>query len=323
MQIEYLGSSLHVPDFLIVGASRSGTSALYTYLSRHPRIYMPLEKEPMFFCRWNRIPVRDMRRAGAHLDWVVSDLEDYIALFQPAGEDQILGEASTWYLFEHSRVICNLQRLYGERYRELKIIIMLRNPVARAWSQYIYHVSERREKKPFEEAVSPDVVRSRREENYSPGYDYLGFSRYYAQVKEYLENFNQVKVLIFEEFFRQASDYLTSVFDFLGVEPVTWDAGRQKINISGRPKNRASEAVLGLVYQPNALKALVKPFLPRRSRRSIKYRLKRKLLRPERMPQDLSLRLWAEYREEVEALERLLGRSLSLWFPEDGKEGLT
>ncbi len=149
MRIDYAGTSLSFPDFLIVGASRSGTSALYTYLSRHPRIYMPLEKEPMFFCRWNRPPLSDMRRPGGHLDWVVSDLEDYVALFQPAREDQLLGEGSTWYLYEHDRVIANLQKLYGERHRALKIIILLRDPVARSWSQYVYHVSERRRTRHF------------------------------------------------------------------------------------------------------------------------------------------------------------------------------
>ncbi len=136
-----------------------------------------------------------------------------------------------------------------------------------------------------------------------------------------MDHFDRVKVLIYEDFFQNVKDSLNSVLDFLGVEPVSSEHGLRKINISGRPKNWASEAALDLIYKPNALKSLLKPFLPRRSRRALKYRAKQKLLRPARMPRDMRRRLREEYQGEVEELERLLGRSLSHWCQADGECG--
>jgi hypothetical protein len=95
MQIEYDGITARAPDFLIVGAPRCGTSALHVYLSSHPRIFMPVQKEPMFFSCWGREPFKDFISPHPVLKWVTSQPAAYTALFEPATPDQILGEAST------------------------------------------------------------------------------------------------------------------------------------------------------------------------------------------------------------------------------------
>jgi hypothetical protein len=321
MLVENGGSQITVPDFMIVGAPRCGTSALYTYLSRHPRIFMPIEKEPMFFSAWRRKPFIEIREPHRPLDWVVSSPEDYLALFRPAKKNQILGEASTWYLYDYQHAISNILSLYGDRHKEIKIIILLRNPADRAWSHYLNQVSMRRESMDFESAIQPEVVFSRLKKKYPLTYDYIGFGCYFSQVKAYLNQFDKVRVAVFEEFFRETGASLSSVYDFLGVRPPVHQVKLNKVNMSGRPKGPVSTSALNLIFRPNLIKTAIKPFFPHRFRAQIKYKLKNALVRREKLDPELRQRLLENYLEDCSKLEQLLNRDLSLWFEEKEKGG--
>ena len=274
MLVDYNGTSVSLPDFFIVGAPRCGTSTLYSYLASHPRIFMPLEKEPMFFSCWHREPLMESQGSHAPMGWETSDPDEYVALFRPARAGQILGEASTWYLSDHEHVIANMQALYGDLLRDVKIIIALRNPADRAWSQYLQKKTERREEMDFESALRPEVVSRRKKANLSLSFDYEGCSRYYAPVKTYLDRFDHVRGIIFEEFFQRIDENIFSLFDFLGVPPPDRRVNHRRVNVSGRPKGKVAGVVLDLVFKPNLFKAFVKPFLPRRVRAPLKYRIK-------------------------------------------------
>ncbi|MGB2907047.1 MAG: sulfotransferase domain-containing protein [Candidatus Aminicenantaceae bacterium] len=320
MLVEYNGTSVSLPDFFIVGAPRCGTSTLYSYLSAHPRIFMPIEKEPMFFSCWKREPIMDILPPRRPIQWAVREPDDYLAMFQPEREGQILGESSTWYLSDHEHVLSNMSALYGERLREVKIIIALRNPADRAWSQYLQKKGERRENMDFESAIAPDITASRREENLSLSYDYIAFSKYSSGVGAYLDRFDKVQVIIFEEFFPRVGENILSVFDFLGVSQGEKRVARRKDNVSGLPRGKMGEAALDLVYRPNALKSAVKLFLPRRLRSPAKYRIKSAFLKRTTLNPDLRQRLLEGCRADIVQLERLLGRDLSLWFKKDVRQ---
>lgn len=314
MLVDYNGTSVSLPDFFIVGAPRCGTSTLYSYLASHPRIFMPLEKEPMFFSCWHREPLMESQGSNTPMGWATSDPDEYIALFRPARAGQILGEASTWYLSDHEHVIANMQALYGDLLRDVKIIIALRNPADRAWSQYLQKKTERREDMDFESAIRPEVVSCRKKANLSLSFDYEGFSRYYAPVKTYLDRFDHVRVIIFEEFFQRVDENIFSLFDFLGVPPPEGRVNQRRVNVSGRPKGKVADVVLDLVFTPNLFKAFVKPFLPRRVRAPLKYRIKNLALMREPFDVELRRRFLEGSREDTARLERLLGRDLSLWY---------
>ena len=316
MQIEFNGEVRNAPDFLIVGAPRCGTSALYTYFSRHPQIFMPSRKEPMFFSCWRREPFADYRDPPHPIDWTVSDPGVYLELFDQARPGQIIGEASTWYLIDFKHAIPNIHRFYSDLDKDLKIIVMLRNPAERAWSQHQMQVSERREDLNFKRALDPDVIASRRERNFSLTYDYVGTGRYYAQVKAYLEYFPKVKVFVFEEFFADPRKNLSLLYDFLGVENHIPAGGPVAYNVSGRPKGLVANAALNLVYTPNRLKSVIKHFLPLRLRTQLKYRIKKQCLERQSIPDDIRREILQNVRSDVHSLEDLLGRSLSLWYPE-------
>ncbi len=318
MRIEYKGISVSAPDFLIVGAPRCGTSTLFAYLNSHPDIFVPWEKEPMFFSSWQRPPFKDVRDHGKKLEWITSDPWDYFQLFRLSSQNQILGEASTWYLFDYAHVIPNLKSIYRDKHKDLKIMIFLRNPADRAWSHYLMYRSERREDLDFESALQPEVVASRKKQNFSLGYDYKGFGCYFAQVKAYLESFENVQIHIFEEFFSETDTSVATLYDFLGVSPPEHAADFPKTNVSGKPRGSVAGAILDIVYRPNILKTIVRPLLPKALRRPVKYMLKERLLQKYPFDPELRARLLDDYQKDVAQLERLLHRDLSLWFSGTG-----
>jgi hypothetical protein len=114
------------PNFLIVGAAKSGTTSLYNYLKQHPDIYMPKHKEPLFMTSeiYANLSEKDPRR---HLndEAKVYTYEDYLRLFADAKNEQMLGEASATYLYYYDVAIPKIKRYLGDP----KIVIMLRDPV--------------------------------------------------------------------------------------------------------------------------------------------------------------------------------------------------
>ncbi|NLF38083.1 sulfotransferase, partial [bacterium] len=104
--------TMRLPDFFIVGAPKSGTTALHAYLGRHPSIFVPARKEPHFFGSDIVSPA------------FVRDRDAYLSLFAGATTEARVGEASIWYLYSKRAA-----REIKEFNPDARIIIMLRNPV--------------------------------------------------------------------------------------------------------------------------------------------------------------------------------------------------
>ena len=158
------------PKFLIVGASRSGTSSLYHWLKLHPDVFMPDIKEPSFFVD----------------GWGISDWHWYLSLFEPGRGKKAVGEASVAYLESPESV-----QLIWEKLPTIKIIILLRNPVERALSLYSWMVMEGHEwLSTFKQALAEEEKRfgdeSFRRDNpvYFWSYMYFRNGLYYEQVKK-------------------------------------------------------------------------------------------------------------------------------------------
>ncbi len=313
MNLQRRGSLLKLPDFLIVGAARSGTTTLFSLLARQPRVFMPREKEPMFFSVYGEgwIPIDN--RTGEPAAYVVGDLDGYLDLFKSARNGRSIGEASTWYLYRHQTTVRNIREIYGENARDLRIIILLRDPAVRAWSHYQLKKRNGEENLPFDRAIEPGVIRERLAKRYTPGFDYIGFGKYFQQVRSYLENFPKVRILLFEEMMRDTGRAERDVCEFLGLEPGPAHGEARKLNVSGAPKNRIMGLMGNILYRPGALKSVLKPCLPRRLRADLKNRLSSRIFRPERLDAGLKARLTEVFRDDVRALAELTGKDLSRW----------
>ena len=304
-----------LPDFLIVGAARSGTSALYSILKKDPRIFMPQEKEPMFFVCWEQ-PVY-FRLTGknkkARADFTIHDLKEYEKTFEKARENQVLGEGSTWYLYAHETVIPNIKKLYGTKHDLLKIIILLRDPVQRAWSHYWKKINQGNEYLPFPEAVNNNTIKRRLEEGLIPSYDYIGFGNYYIQVKAYLDHFSKVKIILFEEFKKNPEETTKEILQFLGLNKTGNIKKTKYTNPAGIPKNFTSSIVEKLIFKPNKYRGYIKHIFPFETRRNIKYFLGNVIYNKKELPSEYKKILESGYKENTSKLRRLLNKDLAQW----------
>jgi hypothetical protein len=139
---------VRLPNFLIVGASRCGTTSLYHYLKEHPNIFMSSIKEPSFILsQFSKVPKNGI---GDDRQDYIDNFDDYCRLFERAGDRKAIGEASSHNLYHYEKAIPTIRKFLGDP----KIIIAIRNPVEKAYSAYTFLVSENREYLTFEEGLA-------------------------------------------------------------------------------------------------------------------------------------------------------------------------
>ncbi len=214
-----------MPDFLIIGTQKGGTTSLYNYLIQHPQVLPAAQKEVHFF---------DFNFHQS-IDW-------YREQFPPQSPEKpmLTGEASPYYLFHP---------LVPQRVKDLvptvKLIVLLRNPVDRAWSHYNHEVRWGFEALSFAEAIAQEPERLAGEvekmfadqNHYSYNhqhYTYLSRGIYISQLKKWLKLFPREQFLILksEEFYANPADILAKTLAFLGLSPM---------KISDYPKYNAGD----------------------------------------------------------------------------------
>jgi len=281
------------PDLFLVGAAKAGTTSLYSELARHPAIYMAPMKEPHFFSQIEPAPRREA--FFPH----VTDEEEYLALFRGAANEEVLGEASTSYLWD-THAAERIKRVVPEA----RILIMLRDPVDRAYSQYWNDVREGIEKQPFLDALIT-------EQRSGPGgwgvsSLYIDCGRYANQVARYLDRFGaRVHVLFFEDFIRDPAGATGDVLSFLGLR--RGNAGPQlgPSNPASLPRNKLGGALLA----SGRVRRVARATVPRPVRSRLRGALLKGTSPPPMDPAARAL-LTEIYRPEVERLAELLGRPL-------------
>ncbi|MBO1513128.1 sulfotransferase family protein [Metabacillus bambusae] len=203
-------SKQSIPHFLIIGAQKCGTTSLYNYLIQHPQIIPALSKEVHFFDIYFE----------KGMDWYRNQF--------PSLESKrwITGEASPYYLF-HPHAPKRIHQFIPK----IKLIVLLRNPVDRAYSHYHHQVRMGTEPLSFNEAIKkeesrlkPERIEILKNENYhSPIYQncsYLARGRYVEQLKNWMNFFSMEQFLIIrsEDFYSNPTLIFHRVLDFLGVQ---------------------------------------------------------------------------------------------------------
>ena len=207
---------------------------MFETLSKHPGIFIPQCKE----CRYFSCMSGDF--AGPEPQYsnnVIQSLEEYRALFKKAKPGQLCGDISPDYLYFYQNAV---PKILDEIHIDVPIIIVLRNPIDRTYSNYLHHVHDGREKLDFEDAL--DAEEERRAANWTWGWNYVDVGLYAKQVKAYTDNFERVLLLLFEE------DVVTGqatekVLNFLNLSSLPDIRADIHANVSGYPKNRLMHRV--------------------------------------------------------------------------------
>jgi Sulfotransferase family len=288
-----------MPNFFIVGAQKAGTTSLYHYLDQHPEVYMSPRKEPHFFEGMHS----EFRRPGLR-STPISDLADYQVLFAGASGERAIGEASASYLYSP-----RAPGLIKSSVSDARIIIILRNPAERAYSNYLHCVQVGREPLgSFADALRAEESRMR--EKWGPLWYYRHKGFYYPQVERYFDVFgrDRVGVWLHEDLRNETQSTLGEVFRFLGVDESFVPDASVEHNPSGVPR------IGGLYKGVRAFTArnpiLVERVMPAKLRGYVKGRL---FTKPPPFPPELRQDLTHDYKEDVLKLQGLIGRDLSAW----------
>ncbi len=305
------GGKYAFPNFLVIGAQKSGTTALYSLLKQHPQIFMCPSKEPHFFAFEGRRPQLtginnriDPMNANA-----VIDVETYVQLFSGAGDALAAGE-------------CSISTLYVEGTAEriqafnpaMKLVACLRHPVERAYSSFNHA-----RRKGFETLGSLTAgfaaERQRIEANVSFVLRYRDLGLYARQLKPFLDRFpsEQLKVILYDDYVRDPAAVMKDLYRFLGVddqfEPDT--TVRENIGVvpqAGNPLHSWLNSDTGLA------KTVIRKVLPRDLRRKVGSAIKLRLYkRPEKLQPEERNRLIEHFREDISELQDLIERPLDHW----------
>lgn len=293
-----------LPNFFIAGVSRSGTTSLYYYMQQHPEISFPALKEPRYFSSYN-LTLPQMGPGDHTVDKkLITKWEDYEALYAQI-ENTFVGDASSEYLYNYEQVIPETKARLGD----IPIILMLRNPVERSYSAYNNLIRDGRETHAFGEAI--DLEDQRISDRFDEMWHYKSVSTYSKSVRAFLENFSQVKVLIFEEFQENPSKSVVDVFEFLGAPPYLSLNTETAYSKSGKPKSKWVTALFGRNSRiGNTLRNTAFTLL---GRTNVEKLGKHLMSETDGMPDDVRSRLQAHFASDIADLEKLLDKDLSIW----------
>jgi hypothetical protein len=297
------GSPVRQPDLFIVGAPKSGTTALHTHLGGHPQIFLPAQKDRPFF--------------GSDLEfrrWRLSR-EEYEADLRGGADAPIRGHSCVWYLYSR-RAAQEIHRAAPSA----RIVIMLRNPVDMLHaqhSQFLYNGNE--DIADFGEALAAEPARRSgrrvpRRAHFVQGLWYLDTARFGEQVERYLRVFgdDQVTTVLYDDFRADPEGTVASIARWVGADAVPLPGG--VVNANKRVRSRRLQSFL--MSPPPWLERGVHAVLPGSLHgRIAPWMIRRNVQETPRgpVPSALRRRIVAELADDTSHLGELLGRDLSGW----------
>jgi hypothetical protein len=318
------------PDFFVVGHAKSGTTALYEMLRRHPQLYMPPVKEPQYFARNPNPPAtgrskKTFEQTGRRPE----TLEQYLSLFASARAGQLVGEASTFYLWSPLAP----GRIADAR-PDARIVAIFREPASFLHSLHLQMVQNHAEsQKDLRKAIALEDARRQgrkipRNAYWPQALMYTDRVRYVEQLRRYHEVFpaDQVLPLIYDDFRADNAATVRRVLGFLGVDD-SISLGPTQANPTVAVRSIRLDGVMRSVRAARgpisgAVNGTVRRLTSGAMRRNLLYPFRRRLLYGEPRPLDRALEqeLRARFEGEVAALGDYLGRDLlALWGYDHGR----
>jgi hypothetical protein len=289
-----------LPNFIVIGAAKAGTTALYWYLAEHPAVFMSPVKETNYFAYG-----LDARGHLLYGDpevhrFPVTSLGAYEQLFADAGDAVAVGEASPIYL-ECPQAAARIRA----QLPAARIICSLRHPVDRAYSDYVMYLRHRGRR--FDRArdlsVEADWAR--------PDSHWMRISRYHDQLSPYFSAFarSQINVFLFDDLKRNLPGVMQELYRFLGVNPGFVPDFATPHNVGGMP----ASLLLEEVFTRSAIKSTVAPWIPKRAANWARRLRTWNLRQAPPLPGELRTELTSRFRDDIAKTSELIGRSLEHW----------
>jgi len=289
-----------LPDFFVLGVAKGGTTSLHHYLRQHPALFLPYEKELHFF--------------DAEAKGLLPDLDQYLGYFSDAG-DRCTGDATPSYFRNVKTAAPRMQNLYGDP--PPRFLLVLRDPVERAYSHYLHNVSEGREPLSFKAALAAE--QNKPEKKRDAWKAYFTDGAYADTLEEWFALFPRERFCILrsEELARTPDAALREIFRFLAVDPHVEIDTDTRLNQTGEQQSRFLGALLS--FFPDRLRSGLHRWIPDSVRLPIEQFIRRRSTgdasdRPTLDP-ETERALRARYAPHIRHLSEMIDRDLSAWLP--------
>jgi hypothetical protein len=234
--------------------------------------------------------------------------DEYQALFDDVDSEKAIGESTVLYLYFYETAINNIKKYLGD---DVKIIIMLRNPVDRAYSAYSFASRTMQENQSFELAIENAFERYSADERLSPMILYKELGNYTDMVKAYKESFSNVHVVLYDDFISNTEKEVLNVFDFLSLDIEKVNT-KEVVNAGGKKWN--SSIVKNILMGNNIVKGLFKNVFPRSFRFLIKETIKKIFIsKADVIDENTRKNLQLYYKDDIIELEKVINKDLSSW----------
>ena len=290
-----------LPNFIVIGAAKAGTTALYWYLAGHPQVFMSPVKETNYFAygldddegqllygdpELHRFPVR----------W----LSDYEELFADAGDAVAIGEASPIYL-ECPQTAARIRDLLPAA----RIICGLRDPVDRAYSDYLMYLRSRGRRLDAQRDLTATSAWAR------PDSHWMQIGRYHEQLSRYYDAFprSQILIFLFDDLKRDPRGVMQDMYRFLDVDPAFLPDFATPHNVGGMPASMQLESFL----TSGTIRTAVEPWIPKRAADWVRRVRTRNLRQAPLLPTELRRELTSHFCDDIARTSELIGRSLEDW----------
>lgn len=291
-----------LPTFVIIGAAKAGTTALYWYLADHPEVFMSPVKETNYFAFGLDEDGRPLYGDPELHRFPIRSFAEYEALFAGSDGAVAVGEASPIYL-ECPQSAARIREVVpGAR-----IVCFLREPVDRAYSDYLMYLRARGRRLDPDRDLTPDAPWAR------PGSHWMQISRYHEALSRYYERFprEQIDVFLFDDLKTDAAACVRAVFAALGVDPAFTPDLQTPHNIGGLPASRTLERIL----TSRSVRRVVEPWIPRRVSDAVRRVRTKNLKKAPPLPDQLRAELLRHFRDDIGQTATLIGRNLDHWLP--------
>jgi hypothetical protein len=298
-------NKLILPNTLLIGVQKAGTTSIYDWIAQHPAICAPTTvKDFHYFLN------------EVHYSKGISWLSSFFAAYQ--NEKIILQGAVNYIYFPQVA-----ERIYRELGPDVKFLLILRNPAKRAWSAYQYFYKNGSENADFRTALSREQTNPYTDVVEKAHFDYIGHGYYFEQISAYLKYFKkeQFKILLYEEVMADKAGVVSGIFDFLGVDP-GFQPNFSQLNITGKARSRWLNRLL---FGNSGLKKILRTLnitnlIPRRGKVFFSNFMRRANTSVasagpgDKMPEEVYHELMGNYKEDIARLSVFLGKDLgAIW----------
>lgn len=288
-----------LPNFIVIGAAKAGTTSLHWYLTEHPQVFMTPAKDPSYFAYGVDGAGRLLWGEPEFHGFPVRSLGEYERLFAEAGDAPAIGEASTMYL-ECPQSAARIRELLPAA----RIICSIRHPVDRAYSDYVMDLRHRSQRFDPARDLTATSAWAR------PDSRWMRIGRYHEQLSRYFDAFprDQLCVVLFDDLKRNPLRFTQDVYRFLNVDPTFAPDFATPHAPGGIP---ASPMLERLFLRSG--KSALKPWVPKPAANWVR-RLRTRTFRPAPpLPKELRKELTRPFEDDIAKTSELIGRSLDHW----------